>query len=103
MEALSFSFAIIKDVDDLSKTKKKALENSLIMGVWNFNFRDDIASFSAGVNQKNQKLIRLGFQKSSSHGYCFYHSDTISLNPVPTNPFPTNVVAIRGQTSLVSF
>ena len=33
MEALSFSFTIFKDVDDLSETKKKALVNSLMMGM----------------------------------------------------------------------
>jgi hypothetical protein len=40
MEALSFSFAIFKDVSALSETKKKALVNFSMIGVWDSNFSD---------------------------------------------------------------
>ena len=35
MEALTFSFAVFKDVGGLYKTKKKALESFSLIGVWN--------------------------------------------------------------------
>ena len=84
---LDLFFVILSDYLFPSREKEERSE-------WIRQFIILFCSF--GLNQKIQKSIRLGFRKSSSHGSCFIVRAYNSLDPVPTNPFPANIVTIRG-------